>query len=274
MSDCLRYCRQPIGPVMAVAGDKANLPPVEPRQQAIPIEFYFTDPVRPVGRVFDQLAKLRCLVSGRCATNSTRRRRPVICSAASRCKRFMLKHRRTDALPGFLIMALDQEPSLLLSQISPVQTHEGKASVQPLTGQDKLKLAFAHPCVRIGDRLPSAAVPRLHLAAAILPGRDGAFEVGIIDGVVLDMDRHALICGIERRPLRHRPAPQHPAVFKPKVPVESRPVRCVLLHDEHRRASSGGWSRRRLWRDGKVALCPVSLDRGVAADNARFRHAG
>jgi hypothetical protein len=38
---------------MAVAGDKADISLMEPRQQAIPIEFYFTDPVRPVGRIFD-----------------------------------------------------------------------------------------------------------------------------------------------------------------------------------------------------------------------------
>jgi hypothetical protein len=53
LSDCLHHCREPIGPVMAVAGDKADFSPMEPRQQAIPIEFYFTDPVRSVGRVFD-----------------------------------------------------------------------------------------------------------------------------------------------------------------------------------------------------------------------------
>ena len=81
----------------------------------------------------------------------------------------------------------------------------------------------------VGDR-PRAPVPHDHVAAAVLARGDDAFEVEVVERVVLDVHRHALRVGIERRSLRHRPAQQHPAGLEPEVVVQARGP--VALHDE------------------------------------------
>ena len=121
---------------------------------------------------------------------------------------------------------------------------------------------------RVPLRMPSSGssngrqVPRSRPRAIIAVG-DGALELGIVDRVVLDVDRHALVGGTERRPFRHRPAPQHASVLQPEVPMQPGPVRGVLLHDEDRLWPGRDIARRRLRHHGEVALGPVAAERGV-----------
>ena len=59
--------------------------------------------------------------------------------------------------------------------------------------------------------------------------------------MILDLDRHALVAGIERGTLGHRPGLQHPIELEAKVVVQSS--RRVLLHHEQQRAVALTWPR-------------------------------
>ena len=52
---------------------------------------------------------------------------------------------------------------------------------------------------------PGAAIPQHDGAAAILIFRNGAFEIAVIERMVLDLDRESLVVRVERRATRHRP---------------------------------------------------------------------
>ena len=116
--------------------------------------------------------------------------------------------------------------------------------MQPLAVEDEPQLALAHPRFGIVQRLPCAAIPHLDLARAILVVGDRAFEVGIVERMILDMRCHPLVRGIERWPFAHRPAPQHAAMLEAKVPVQAGTMRLVLLHHEDRRIALATSVRR------------------------------
>ena len=44
---------------------------------------------------------------------------------------------------------------------------------------------------------PEAAIPQHHRAAAILALWNGPFEIAVVERVILDLDRQALVGGIE-----------------------------------------------------------------------------
>ena len=77
---------------------------------------------------------------------------------------------------------------------------------------------------------PGPPVPHDHVTAAVLTRRDHTFEVEVVEGVVLDVDGHALHVGVERRALGDRPAQQHTGRFEPQVVVQTPGP--VPLHDE------------------------------------------
>ena len=91
------------------------------------------------------------------------------------------------------------------------------------------------------DRAVPAAVPDDDRAGAVVAWRDHALEVGVLDRVVLDVDGQALLFRAHRRPLRHRPALEHPVHLEAQVVVEA--PRRVLLDDEQSAARPGGARR-------------------------------
>jgi hypothetical protein len=69
---------------------------------------------------------------------------------------------------------------------------------------------------------------------------------------------------IERRSLRHRPAPKRASVIEAEVPVRAGAMRPVLLKDELRRTGPRcGIAGRRLRGDREIALRAIRLDRMV-----------
>ena len=66
-------------------------------------------------------------------------------------------------------------------------------------------------------------------AAAVLTGRDDAFEVQVLDGVVLDVEGGALHRGVEGWPLGDRPAREHAVDLEAQVVVQAPGA--VALHD-------------------------------------------
>jgi len=79
---------------------------------------------------------------------------------------------------------------------------------------------------------------------------------------------HAPVGRVERRPFRHRPAPQHAPMLQPEVPVQPGAMGCVLLHDEERFGPVRNLARRRLRRHREIALGPVAAERRVRHDSA------
>ena len=47
---------------------------------------------------------------------------------------------------------------------------------------------------------PRAPIPHDDIAAAVLPGGDDTLEVEVVERMILDVHRHALRIGVERRP--------------------------------------------------------------------------
>ena len=101
----------------------------------------------------------------------------------------------------------------------------GAAQVEvEAAGGDRLERIAA------AGRPPGSPVPHDHVAAAVLTHGDHALEVEEVERMILDAHRHPAHVGVERRPLRHRPAEEHAARLEPEVVVQ--PSRTMALHDE------------------------------------------
>src|SRR6267154_405338 len=105
---------------------------------------------------------------------------------------------------------------------------------------------------------PSADVPKLHRAAAVLSLRDDALEAAVFQGMVFDFDGKPLRRRIERRDFGHRPGFQDPVKLEPEIVMQSSGV--MSLNEE---AELLGLARRdftpRLFGEGKVAFRAISF---------------
>ena len=121
--------------------------------------------------------------------------------------------------PGALVLHPVQQPVPVVGadqrvpalRLLPVQ-HDDHLAVAPLLGD-------------VGARIPDADG-----AAAVLPARDDAGEIRVVQRVVLGLHREPVVPGVRRNPLRHRPGHQHTTAFEPEVVVQAAGV--VLLDDE------------------------------------------
>ena len=122
--------------------------------------------------------------------------------------------------------------------------------------EDELELALGEPRFRVADRLPGALVPEHHRAAAILALGNGAFEIAIVERVVLDMHRQALVLRVVARPARHCPADEDAVQLEAEIVMEPR--RRVLLDEIAIAAGLAGALRpARLGGLGEIALGAV-----------------
>ncbi len=102
--------------------------------------------------------------------------------------------------------------------------------------QLELQMPLGIAFLGVVDRRPSPAIPDDHGAAAIFALGDGAFEAAIVQRMVLDMDRQALLARNQARPLGHGPALEHPIHLQPQIVMQ--PAGGVFLDDEA--VASGG----------------------------------
>ncbi len=157
------------------------------------------------------------------------------------------------------VAVLDQQPVGSFSP-RPIVLHpdENPAAVQALAVERELEVAALKCRLRrlSSFRFPVAAVPELHRAAAVFSLGDRAFEVAVIERMVLDLHREPPLARVERWPFRDRPRLEHAVEFEAEIVVQSRGV--VLLDDE---ASSFGpgycGSATRFRRFFEIALSPV-----------------
>ncbi|MHC2386025.1 hypothetical protein ACVIHB_000841 [Bradyrhizobium liaoningense] len=134
------------------------------------------------------------------------------------------------AFADIFVTMLDQEPVGALAAGAVVaHAHQDPASMQLLAVQGELQIALLEAGFRI-IRFPRAAVPQHHRAAAILPFRNRAFEIAIVERMVFHLDRQPLVVRIEGGSFRHRPGLEHAVEFEPEIVVQAAGV--VLLDHE------------------------------------------
>ena len=96
-----------------------------------------------------------------------------------------------------LVAVLDQEPGVLrLAGRVALQAHDHPGPVHPLAFHDELQLALGEGLADVLEALlrrPVAAVPQHHRAATVLALGDRAFEVAVVERVILDLDRQPTI---------------------------------------------------------------------------------
>ena len=107
------------------------------------------------------------------------------------------------------------------------------------------------------DELVGAPVPDLDRAGPVLPGRDLALEVAVVERVILDVHRQVPLAERERDALRHRPAQEHPVPLEAEVVVEA--AGGVALDDEAERVAR--LAAERLGRALRIALLAVRVER-------------
>ena len=134
------------------------------------------------------------------------------------------------ACPGEFVAVLDQEPVGALAAVTvALHPHQHPAAVQFLAVQVEFQVALGEAAIGVIG-FPGAAVPELHGAAAILIVGNGAFEITVIERMVLDLDRKPLVVRIERGPARHRPGFEDAVKLQPEIVMQSR--RRMLLDHE------------------------------------------
>ncbi|MGY3587190.1 hypothetical protein ACVIF9_005867 [Bradyrhizobium sp. USDA 4350] len=112
---------------------------------------------------------------------------------------------------------LDQQPvGALAAEAVVLHPHQHPAAVQLVTVQRELQVALLEAALGIVG-FPGAAIPELHRAAAILVFRNGAFEVAIVERMILDLDRQPLVMRVERGPARHRPGLEDAVKLQPEI---------------------------------------------------------
>jgi hypothetical protein len=154
---------------------------------------------------------------------------------------------------------LDQQPVRALAAVAiALHAHEYPAALQALAGKQEFQLALAQLLFgrEVAHRQPEAAVPELHRSAAVLALRNRAFEVAVVEGMVLDFDCKSLVLRREGRAARDRPGLEHAIELQAQVVVQ--PPRRMLLN--HETQLFGPFHRQRAARLrglGEIALAAV-----------------
>ncbi len=127
------------------------------------------------------------------------------------------------------VVGLDEQPRLLAFAWPLLHAHEVPAALQFLAVQSEFEVALLEAELRVIFRLPAAAIPDHHRAAAILAFGDGAFERVVLDRMIFDVDREPLVVRYEAWAAGDGPAQHHAAELQPKIVVQ--PCCGVLLDD-------------------------------------------
>ena len=161
-------------------------------------------------------------------------------------------------LHGVVVALVEQQPLGLAAAVPTTLAHEDEAPSQLLGVDVEVQRAVGELPTGVGTVgwLPRAAVPDDDVAAAVLARRDHALEVGVLDGVVLDLHGQPARSGIQGRPLRHGPAEEGPVELQAQVVVQAGGA--VAL--DHEPETIGSNRRRR--RAGRLR-CAVEVPLGV-----------
>src|SRR5215471_2399737 len=157
------------------------------------------------------------------------------------------------------VRLLDEQPALVIPVFRAPCAYQGPAAVEFLALEFELEMPLLVGLPRIRLRRPSSAIPHHDRPSAVFLGRDNALELSILERMILDVHRQALVVGIEARSLRHCPAQQHAIELETEVVVHT--PRGVLLNDEAERAGAPLLHLpARLRCHPEVALLPITLE--------------
>ena len=150
---------------------------------------------------------------------------------------------------------LQEEPLPLLA--AHAGEHPPPAELEPK--ELELELAPRDLLLRrpVAERAEPAAIPDNGRPRAVAALGDHPLEVGVLDGVVLDVDGQAAFAVAHRGALGHRPAREHAVDLEPQVVVE--PPRRVLVDDEQVAVGRPAVAER-LGRARGIALLPVLVE--------------
>src|SRR6266513_187455 len=190
--------RQLRRPVLPRAREQPHLAAGQTRQQAIAVVLDLVDPVAVHRRRADQCGELRRDEPGEPAFRRARGRRRLALHALRRFQRDL------GLVPAarVLVAPLDEQPLLV--------PHTGKRprAVQLLAFEPETQSTLPQRRFRIavpGD--PQAAIPQQHFSGAILLLGNHAFELAVLERMVLGLHGKTLFARVEARPLRRRRAP-------------------------------------------------------------------
>src|SRR5206468_1548661 len=135
--------------------------------------------------------------------------------------------------------------------------HPPPAELEP--EQLELELAPRDLLARrpVAERAEPPTIPDDGRSRAVAALGDHTLEVGVLDGMVFDVDGQAPLAVADRRALGHRPAGEHAVDLEPQVVVE--PPRRVLVDDEQVAVGRPAVAER-LGRARGVALVPVRVE--------------
>src|SRR4051812_5522301 len=152
----------------------------------------------------------------------------------SRTDGFRLRADRVPARIRTLVAALEDQP---LRLGAPARALQRPAAAQLLALQPDRQMAVLKRLLdrALGQAAVGARVPHDDAAGAIARA-DPALELGVAEGVVVDLDGEALLARVGRQSLRDRPGLQDPPDLEAEVVVHRS--RCVLLDDEPHRVST------------------------------------
>ncbi|MNZ43557.1 hypothetical protein D3C78_611620 [compost metagenome] len=140
--------------------------------------------------------------------------------------------RFNDAVVGLAaclsIVGLDQHPLLFLACQAGAEQVPHAAQLLSLQAKAQLALGIGLVCVTLW--LPDATVPDDHIAGAIVTLRDTAFEIGVVERVILYVHRQASHLGVQGGPFGDGPAFQRTVQFQTEVVMQVAGV--VLLNAE------------------------------------------
>ena len=144
---------------------------------------------------------------------------------------------------GVLVALLDEQPVLCVlgvGIVAPAGADERERAVELEAVQVDVDFALADRVGGVAGRIDDvvdAAIPYDDRARAVVAGRNHAFEVAVLERMILDGDGEMLIGGIHRGAFRDGPRAQDAFHLESKIVVEA--ARGVLLDDEG--AAGGGW---------------------------------
>src|ERR1019366_4743058 len=164
---------------------------------------------------------------------------------------------------GERVALLDEQPLVAFALGAGLHVDNGEIDLQLLAVKAELQIAARQLRLArdIAQQVERAPVPQHPAAAAIVAGRDIAFEIAVLQGVVFHVRGEDLDGGIERRPLGDGPGFQDAIDLQAKVVVQPRGI--VPLHTKIR---FGRWialpdGRRRLGRFLEAAFRGVLVER-------------
>src|SRR6476620_292585 len=107
----------------------------------------------------------------------------------------LVQDRVLPALARERVAMLDQQPIGALFVLPIAHPGEDPATPELLAFQSKIQLALVVRLLRV-VAIPESAIPHHHRAAAVLALRNGAFEVAVVQRMVLDLYREPLVAGV------------------------------------------------------------------------------